>query len=132
MTLKSLSIGLALAMLVSPASAADFSFTFDWGDLKRCTSGSPNTVPNPEFKLKSVPNGTQFIRFRMTDRNAPGYNHGGGIVAYSGKNTIAPGAFKYKSPCPPGGQHTYEWKATAQSSKNGGKLGTATARQKYP
>ena len=113
------------------ASAADFGFSFDWGNIKRCTSGNPNRVPNPVFSLKNVPAGTAKINFRMKDLNVPSYNHGGGKANYSGSATSAPGAFKYKSPCPPGGQHTYEWTATALDSK-GKKIAVATARKKYP
>jgi len=53
-------------------------------------------------------------------------------VAYSGQDAIAPGAFKYKSPCPPGGVHTYEWTATAMTDRGGGVLGTASATRQYP
>ena len=28
---------------------AEFSFTFEWGDIKKCTSGKPNRVENPIF-----------------------------------------------------------------------------------
>ena len=37
---------------------ADFSFTFDWGDIKKCTTGNPNKVQNPIFNLTNVPDGT--------------------------------------------------------------------------
>jgi phosphatidylethanolamine-binding protein (PEBP) family uncharacterized protein len=113
-----------------PASA--FTIGFNWDGLKLCTSGSPNTVNNPQFSLKDVPAGTAYIRFSLKDRNVPNYNHGGGVVAYNGQNTIKPGAFKYKSPCPPDGKHTYEWTATAQKKKRGGKLANAKASKKYP
>jgi hypothetical protein len=126
-----LSIVIASALTLStPASA--FEIAFEWGPLKRCTSGNPNTVENPRFVLREVPEGTQFIRFRLKDRNVPSYNHGGGVVAYSGQEVIEPGAFKYKSPCPPSGSHTYEWTATAQQQERGGKLATAKAKRKYP
>ena len=72
---------------------------------------------NPAFKLKDVPEGTQFIRFKMVDLDVPNYDHGGGVVKYTGQSEIAAGAFKYKSPCPPNGAHTYEWRATAQNAK---------------
>jgi len=121
----------ALLSFTAPAAQA-FSFSFDWKGLKSCTSGNPNTVANPRFVLKDVPEGTKYIRFRLKDVNVPGYNHGGGVVKWDGKSVIARGAFKYKSPCPPGGAHTYEWSATAQKKKNGGKLATAKARRKYP
>ena len=38
---------------------------------------------------------------------------------------IEPGSFKYKSPCPPDGQHTYSWIASANKAK-------ANSNQKYP
>ncbi|OYW57763.1 MAG: hypothetical protein B7Z31_09190 [Rhodobacterales bacterium 12-65-15] len=113
-----------------PAQA--FEISFDWGGLQPCTSGNPNTVANPGFTLTDVPEGTAFIRFKLVDTDAPGYNHGGGLVEYTGQTVIEPGAFSYKSPCPPDGQHRYEWTATAQSKKSGGKLGTAKAARDYP
>ncbi|WP_193177249.1 phospholipid-binding protein [Oricola nitratireducens] len=118
-------------LLATPSYAADFGFSFDWGNIKTCTSGHPGRAPNPIFKLKNVPQGTAAIRFHMKDINVPTYHHGGGKAKYSGASTIAPGAFKYKSPCPPGGRHTYEWTATALDGK-GKTLAVATARKKYP
>lgn len=114
--------------------ADEFSFEFEWGEIPLCTTGSPNTVPNPTFKLKNVPKGTKVIAFRLTDLDVPDYNHGGGKVKYSGQDTIEPGAFKYQSPCPPGGSHTYEWEANAKKSGSvfGGSLGKATASKVYP
>lgn len=123
---------LAAVLLAFAGPAAAFELSFEWGALKSCTNGNPNTVANPTFKLTDVPAGTKFIRFRMVDRNRPDVNHGGGVVAWNGEKTIAPGAFKYKSPCPPDGAHTYEWTATAQSKKSGGKLAEAKAKRKYP
>lgn len=112
--------------------AASFEIAFSWDGLKSCTSGNPNTVSNPTFVLKDVPEGTNYIRFKLVDKNVPGFDHGGGIVAYSGEAKIEPGAFKYKSPCPPNGTHKYEWTATAQSKKSGGKLSVAKAVRAYP
>ena len=115
----------------SVVSAAEFGLEFEWGNLKKCNTGNPNKVGNPLFKLSNVPEGTKILQFRMKDKNAPGYNHGGGKVEYSGQNTIEPGAFKYKSPCPPGGVHTYIWTVTAKNEKKK-KIGKATAKRKYP
>ena len=117
--------------LAGTTSASAFSLSFTWGNLKLCNTGKPNRVSNPKFVLSGVPEGTQKIKFKMIDRNVPRYNHGGGTVKYTGKNTIAPGAFKYKSPCPPGETHTYEWTATA-IGKGGKKLGTAKSSKRYP
>jgi len=129
---------LLLAVLISSVSgfsisnnAHAFSLSFTWGNLKLCNSGRPNRVANPNFKLSQVPQGTKKIKFKMVDRNVPRFNHGGGTVKYDGQSSIGPGAFKYKSPCPPGGRHTYEWTATA-IGKGGKKLGTAKASRKYP
>ncbi len=130
---KTQCVSLATALLLTlPQSAAAFSFTFEWGNLKLCTSGRPNKVANPVFNLSDVPADTKYIRFKLKDKDAPGYNHGGGVVAYSGQNTVASGAFKYKSPCPPNGMHTYVWTATAQKKKSGGKIESAQASRKYP
>ena len=113
------------------AAAADFGLSFEWGNLKKCNTGYPNSVPNPKFALKGVPAGTATIQFHMVDLNNRGYNHGGGTAKYAGGSTIAPGAFKYMSPCPPRGANTYEWTATAKDA-SGKKLGEAKARKKYP
>ena len=132
MNLKSFLIfGTILATPVS-SLAEEFSISFEWGDIKKCNTGNPNRVSNPIFTLSNVPEGTKFLKFKMKDKNVPSYNHGGGKIEYFGENVIEPGAFKYKSPCPPGGTHTYEWTVTAQSEKSGGKLAVAKAKKKYP
>ena len=106
-------------ILATPLSclAEEFSISFEWGDIKKCNTGNPNRVSNPIFTLNNVPEGTKFLKFKMKDKNVPSFNHGGGKIEYFGENVIEPGAFKYKSPCPPGGTHTYEWTVTAQSKK---------------
>ena len=125
-------LAIAVALSLSPLPAQAFEIGFEWGALKSCTSGSPNTVDNPRFELTDVPEGTKFIRFKMVDLNYPSFNHGGGTIAYTGQTVIEPGSFKYKSPCPPTGQHKYQWTATAQSKKSGGKIDAAKAVRKYP
>lgn len=104
--------------------------SFTWGDIPLCTSGRPNIVDSPDFVLSGVPEGTERVEFRLTDLDVPGYNHGGGTVELTTSGTVPSGAFTYKSPCPPGGVHTYEWKATAQGG--GRVLAEATARRAYP
>jgi phosphatidylethanolamine-binding protein (PEBP) family uncharacterized protein len=118
--------------LVLSVPAQAFDIGFDWSGLKSCRSGSPGTVNSPAFSLREVPAGTKFIRFKLVDLNYPAFDHGGGTVAFASGAEIPAGAFKYKQPCPPNGSHTYEWTATAQSKKSGGKLGTAKARRDYP
>jgi phosphatidylethanolamine-binding protein (PEBP) family uncharacterized protein len=122
---------LSLSIGATGASAAEFSFTFEWGDIPLCTDGFPNRVSNPIFKLTGVPAGTQSIDFNMTDLDVPSYDHGGGNAGYSGNDVIGPGAFKYNSPCPPDGAHTYEWSAEAKDA-SGKTLASAKARTKYP
>jgi len=123
-----------MLFLASDVIADDFAISFEWGDIPLCTSGNPNTVPNPKFILSNVPSGTKFISFALTDLDCTRYNHGGGTVEYSGNNVIEPGAFKYKSPCPPGGSHKYRWTAKAKESDGmfGGSIGIAKATKSYP
>ena len=128
--MKKTSLNLSIYFL-STISVYAFSFTFEWGDIKKCTSGNPNTVSNPIFNLTDVPEGTKELRFKMKDKDVPGYNHGGGkIKNYTGETTIQPGAFKYKSPCPPGGSHTYECTITAIGDKKK-QLVNAKTKNKY-
>ena len=126
--------------------SAELEFIFDWSDLKKCTSGNPNIVTNPIFYLNNIPDNTKYIQFRLQDKNVPSYSHGGGKVDISeikvikeketnfGKYEfiIEPGKFKYKSPCPPGGKHTYEWTALAKNEKKKTIGEKAKSKQKYP
>lgn len=122
---------IAAIALTASAAQAEMSLSFKgWGNIPSCTTGRPNTVGNPAFTLKGVPAGTTRIHLRLKDLDVPSYNHGGGKVKMSSDGTIPAGTFKYKSPCPPSGRHTYEWTATA---KKGGKtLATAKAARQYP
>ena len=122
---------LAILGLSGLAQADDFSFEFEWGDIPRCTTGRPNRVDNPTFTVANVPAGTVRLKFRLKDRDAPRYNHGGGEVYYNGAAVIGPGAFKYKSPCPPRTTHTYRWTAKALD-QDGESLAEATASRVYP
>ena len=132
--IRTLTICSLLMLAATTASASGFKISFDWSGLKRCTSGSPNTVSNPQFIIKGLPSGTEYVRFKLRDRNVPGYNHGGGTVKVNSNGKVAKNSFKYKSPCPPSGSHTYEWTATATDKKGWGgkKLGIAKASRRYP
>lgn len=127
-------IGFTILFLSTSAIAENFSFTFEWGDIPLCTSGNPNVVSNPKFVLSNVPEKTKIISFRLTDLDAPNYDHGGGKIEYTGNSVIKPGAFTYKSPCPPSGSHRYVWTATAKEKDSffGGTLAKAKSMQKYP
>ena len=136
MMMKSMARCAVLILMASgvAANAKEFKISFTWDGLKLCTSGYPNKVSNPIFKVSGLPNGTEFVQFRLTDKDVSSYNHGGGWVKMSADGTVAPNSFKYKSPCPPSGRHVYEWTATAKAKKGfgGKKLGIAKASRKYP
>lgn len=124
---------IALGMIATAGPArADMALSFpSWGDIPRCTSGHPNSVGNPQFSLTGVPAGTATVTFRLKDLDVPNYNHGGATLRMTSSGTVPFGTFTYKSPCPPGGVHTYEWTATAQDAQ-GAVLAVAKARRKYP
>ena len=114
-----------------PVAADDFEIAFEWGDTPSCSSGNPWRIPNPEFVLSNVPQGTVSIAFRMRDLDAPSYRHGGGKVDYEGQDIIAAGAFQYKGPCPPRGSHQYRWTAEAIDA-SGDVLAEAKATREFP
>ncbi len=116
---------LAASILALPNSAHAFSLSFEWGQTKKCFDSK-----SPPIKLSKVPKGTEKIRFRMVDLDAPGYPHGGGTVVYGGKAFLPYGAFKYKGPCPPS-PHTYQITGEALDAK-GKVLGKASARKRFP
>jgi phosphatidylethanolamine-binding protein (PEBP) family uncharacterized protein len=129
-----IAIGILFLMCSTPVIADEFSISFDWGDIPLCTSGNPNTVENPRFILSNVPENTKIISFSLKDLDAPTYDHGGGKIAYEGNNIIEPGAFTYKSPCPPSGSHRYVWTATAKEKDSffSSSIGKAKSMKRYP
>jgi len=129
--LRILGLALAAALAATGASAADFKISFQWGNIPLCRGGTVPTVPSPSFVLRGVPAGTTSIQFKMKDLNAPSFNHGGsGRLGITRDGTLPAGVFTYKSPCPPGGVHTYEWTATARVGNR--VLGQAKAQRNYP
>jgi phosphatidylethanolamine-binding protein (PEBP) family uncharacterized protein len=119
----------AVIMLLS-APAQAFEVSFDWGDIPSCTTGIPNTVPSPEFKLSNVPEGAAKLDFHLHDLNVA-YDHGGGSVAYMGGGAVPAGTFTYQSPCPPDGPHTYEWTVTVFDAA-GKTIGLTKVQRRYP
>jgi hypothetical protein len=116
------------ALLLGAAPAAAMSLTFAWSARDRCATSSP------AFQLSALPSGTARIELRMIDLNVPTYDHGGGAVAVSpqgGRASVAAGAFSYRGPCPPSGQHRYRWTARALDAQ-GRSLGTASATRAFP
>ncbi|MGO4670194.1 hypothetical protein [Bosea sp. 2RAB26] len=91
---------------------------------------------SPEFKVGNVPAATKTLRFKMVDRQAPNYQHGGGEVAFFGKASasIPCGALTggYNGPSPPPPQvHDYEWTVTALDA-SGTAIAAGTATRKFP
>jgi phosphatidylethanolamine-binding protein (PEBP) family uncharacterized protein len=97
----------ACAAKVAP-NAASLQVDYTWTKSSKCTSVSP------QISLSKVPKSTKELRVTLTDRDVLGYNHGGGVVKYTGGNVIPAGALKnYTGPCPPTGQHSYTIKVQA-------------------
>lgn len=108
------------------AQSPYFSVDFSWSGTSACFDPK-----SPPFSFSGVPAGTKQFTFAMKDLDAPGFPHGGGSVAYTGQRQIDRGAFSYKGPCPPQGQHTYQW--TVEARDGAGKtLATATVARKFP
>ena len=126
----------AACLLLAPAplQAAEFAIEFEWGDIPLCGGGAPDIVDNPRFHLEGVPTGTRYISFEMVDLDDPSAHHGGGTVEYWGEETVVPGEFTYRGPCPASGFHIYQWTAKARVSDNPltKPLAIATARREYP
>jgi phosphatidylethanolamine-binding protein (PEBP) family uncharacterized protein len=113
---------LSAEMMVSAAGA--MSLNFSWNGVQACNSTSP------AFSLSGVPKDTKQLAFQMVDKNVPSYQHGGGTVAYQG-NAVPAGSFSYTGPCPPSGQHTYQW--TVQALDGASKvLATAVSSRPFP
>jgi phosphatidylethanolamine-binding protein (PEBP) family uncharacterized protein len=118
---------LLLAQATAPqAQAADFAVDFSWEGTAAC--GDPESPP---FTLSNVPAGTMTLAFEMKDLDVLYFRHGGGTVPYRGQKNIERGAFTYKGPCPPQGQHSYQWTVEAQDG-SGKILATATVMKKFP
>lgn len=131
--MKRILLTAALSVLATGAFAQEFTVGFSWDGLALCTSGRPNVVGNPVFELSDVPSGTKWLYFALTDFDARGYNHGGGWIEYDGGPTTEADVFEYKSPCPPNGTHTYEWRVTASGAKSlTNPLGVAASTLSYP
>ncbi|MBK8761425.1 MAG: phospholipid-binding protein [Sulfuritalea sp.] len=93
-----------LATLLAAASFSTFAqgLTVDWTWKKdhNCS------ITSPELAIGNIPEGTKKLEVNMRDLDFRNFDHGGGIVDYTGSNgnmTLAAGALKqYKGPCPGG------------------------------
>ena len=108
------------------AQVPGFSVDVTWARSKACFDPQ-----SPPFTLNGIPAGTRKLRFTMTDLDAPNFVHGGGAIVYGGQRSIPQGAFSYRGPCPPSGQHRYRWTVDAEDAA-GHTLATATITRKFP
>jgi phosphatidylethanolamine-binding protein (PEBP) family uncharacterized protein len=90
------------------AQMSRFAADVTWAGSKSCFDPQ-----SPPFTLNGVPPGTRRLHFAMKDLDAPDFRHGGGTVAYDGQRLVPRGAFSYRGPCPPQGQHHYQWTVEA-------------------
>jgi hypothetical protein len=118
-------IGALIGAAALPSTASAMGLSFSWSGTTACGS-SP-----PAFTLSGVPKGTSQLAFNMVDLNLPSFQHGGGSIAYHGNNRIPGGSFSFTGPCPPSGQHTYQWTVKALDA-NGKVLATASASRPFP
>jgi len=102
------------------------SVDFSWGDTPACGG-----TKSPAFSVGNVPAGAKWLKFWMTDLDAPAFTHGGGTVAYAGNGHVAPGAFSYTGPCPPT-RHSYQWEVTALDAEQATVLGRGKATKTFP
>lgn len=109
----------------SAASLPKLTVAFKW-----CGSQTP------EFTVGGIPATAKSLSLRMVDRQAPGFMHGGGTVAASGRpsQAIACGSLSgsYNGPSPPPPQvHDYQWTVTALDG-TGAAVAVGTATRKFP
>ena len=62
---------IATLLLTAAPAFAEFTISFDWGDIPLCTTGRPGKVDNPRFVVKGLPEGTTRIVFRLKDLDVP-------------------------------------------------------------
>ena len=94
-----------------PPGTPSISVEYRWDKSQTCFQASP------EINLSKVPVGTKTLKFHLRDLNHSSYNHGGGMLAYTGSSLIQKGAIKdMEGPCPKiGGDHQYELSVIALS-----------------
>ena len=110
-------------------NAQKMTVEFEWVGF-----GCSLSSPNPELRVGNVPSGTAYLKVAMDDLDSPGFNHGGGTVAYTGDGKVAAGALTgYKGPCPPtGNAHLYRFRVTALNADKSLILGEGMMMKRYP
>jgi phosphatidylethanolamine-binding protein (PEBP) family uncharacterized protein len=116
----------AVIVLASMHEASAFSVRFSWSGIRACGRTSP------AFTIHDAPKGTERLRFVMSDKDAPNFQHGGNTITYNGSGRVPEGAIDYIGPCPPAGTiHRYVWTIEALD-KSGKIVGRATAEGRFP
>jgi phosphatidylethanolamine-binding protein (PEBP) family uncharacterized protein len=116
----------ALLVLTSMHEASAFSASFSWAGIRACGGTSP------AFTIHDAPKGTESLRFMMTDKDAPNFEHGGSTISYNDNGHVPEGAIHYVGPCPPAGTiHRYVWTIEALD-KSGKIVARATAEGRFP
>jgi phosphatidylethanolamine-binding protein (PEBP) family uncharacterized protein len=115
----------SLMLAAATISASAMGMSFDWGPTAKCFDPR-----SPPITLSGVPRGTKTLQFNMVDLDAPDFRHGGGKVAYSGRESLPYGAFRYKGPCPP---EPHSYRITVKALDSSGKvLAAAQAQKRFP
>jgi hypothetical protein len=79
--------GVAGAIVLAAAhNASAFNASFSWSGISACGKASP------AFTIHDAPNGTESLRFMMSDKDAPRFRHGGSTVRYDGSGHVPEGA----------------------------------------
>ena len=108
-------------------NVAKISLDMNWSEKTECSHISPS------MRVSNVPKGTSLLVFKMMDRNATKFNHGGGEIKYSGDNEIAEGALdSFNAPCPPKGlTHIYVMSLKALDSNQTHILGEGSVEKAF-
>ncbi len=126
--LAAVAVSALFAASAEPGAAGEvvtLGVDFSWAETSGCFAPE-----SPAFTVSNVPKGTEYLRFEMTDLDAPDFEHGGGTVRYSGPE-VPRGAFRYKGPCPPSGAHNYRWDVTALDASRSKVLGRGSKALPY-
>jgi Phosphatidylethanolamine-binding protein len=87
----------AVLVLTSMHEASAFGASFSWSGIGACGRTSP------AFTIHDAPKETASLRFRMNDKDAPNFQHGGSTIPYNGSGGVPAGTIDYIGPCPPAG-----------------------------
>jgi len=107
--------------------AVELGVDFSWKGVKKCS------LISPRIRVSNIPVGTVTLAVKLKDLDVPGWNHGGGTVAYNGNGTLQPGALdnRYNGPCSPSGSHRYQFSVRAINAE-GVVIGMGKSMKMFP